>query len=138
MATQNLSSSLRFELRNLSTISPLPEAGIKILSQHSPLQASAFNPLSLLNLLIQNISVSVTNGSFDSHIRVCYGERGSVFIKCQVSQNWIVTSEWIIVQTDFVKSWLCCFIVRIHTWFFLDESGSQVPDGHQLISHIAP
>ena len=55
-----------------------------------------------------------------------------------VSQDSIVISRWIIVQTDFVKSWLCCFIVRIHTWFFLDESGSQVPDGHQLISHIAP
>lgn len=131
-----------FEVRNLSTMSLRSEAGVKILSQHSPLQASVFNPLSVLYHIVQNISVSVTNGSFNCHIRVCYRERASVFTKCPVSQYLMVISRWIIVLTDFAKSWLCCFILlkklRLHTWFFLDEAGSQVPDGHQLISHIAP
>lgn len=57
-------------------------------------------------------------------------------------QDSIVISEWIIDLTDFVISLLCCFIlfkeVQVRTWFFMDEAGSQVPDGHQLMSHIAP
>ena len=73
MATQNLASLLRFELRNLSTIAPLPEAGVNI-AQHTPLEASVFNPLLVLYLIVQNISVSVTNASFNCHIRACYGE----------------------------------------------------------------
>lgn len=81
-----------FEVRNLSTMSPRSEAGVKTLSQHSPLQASVFNPLSVLYHIVQNISVSVTNDSFNCHIRVCYGERAGVFTKCPVSQDFMIIS----------------------------------------------
>ena len=96
---KSVASLLRnvFEVRNLSTMSLRSEAGVKILSQHSPLQASVFNPLSVLYHIVQNISVSVTNGSFNCHIRVCYRERASVFTKCPVSQYLMVISGWIIV-----------------------------------------
>ena len=55
------------------------------------------------------ILVSVANGSFNYHKRVCYRERANVFTKRPVSQDSIGISGWIIVLADFVKSW--CFIL---------------------------